>query len=214
MSEPIAKIDPARAAASLQTDAGRYARMAEELGASVAEVIPAASIVIDDRVTIKCAVPTCFGYGTCANCPPHSPSAERMRSIAAQYSVAVVFRLDVPPRIIVRDRDTIIERVDAYKKVFSIVSALESAAFYDSHYLATGLAAGSCKSTFCHNVDCAVLQKQKCRHSLVARPSMEAVGIDCYALAGSLDWDIWPIGSAAGADRVPGGSLLGLLLVG
>ncbi|MBN1320462.1 MAG: DUF2284 domain-containing protein [Thermoleophilia bacterium] len=214
MSEPIAKIDPARVSVSLQSDAERYALLAVELGGTAAKTIPAAAVAIDDRVTLKCAVPTCFGYGTCANCPPHAPSAERMRSIVAKYNVAVALRLDVPPRVIVRDRSTITERVEAYKKVFSIVSALESAAFYDGHYLAAGLAAGSCKSTFCHDVECAVLQRQKCRHNLVARPSMEAVGIDCYALAISLGWDAFPIGSGATAERVPAGALLGLLLVG
>ncbi len=214
MSEPIAKIDPARASASLQSDVHRYALLAVELGATAAAAVPAEAVPVDDRVTLKCAVPKCFGYGTCANCPPHAPSAERMRSIIAEYGAAVLLRLDVPPRVIVRDRDTIKERVEAYKKVFSIVSGLESAAFYDGHYLAVGLAAGSCKSTFCHDLDCAVLQRQKCRHNLVARPSMEAVGIDCYALAVSVGWEVFPIGSGATVDRVPAGSLIGLLLVG
>ena len=51
-----------------------------ELGAEAAQVIPAATVVVDDRVALKCAVPKCFGYGTCANCPPHAPSPEQMRS--------------------------------------------------------------------------------------------------------------------------------------
>jgi len=214
MSEQIPKIDPNRAAASLETDAERYVLLAVELGATGAQVIPASMVKIDDRVALKCAVPKCFGYGTCANCPPYSSSPQQMRNIVAQYSTAVVFRLDVPPSVIVRDRSTIAERAGAYRNVFSMVSALESAAFYDGHYLAIGLAAGSCKSTFCHNLDCAVLAKQKCRHNLVARPSMEAVGIDCYSLATTLGWDIFPIGSSATADRVPAGVLLGLVFIG
>ena len=214
MSEQIAKIDPARAAASLQGDAERYARVALEVGANAAQVIPASMVVIDDRVTLKCAVPKCFGYGTCGNCPPHAPSLEKMRAAASRYATAVVVRVDVSPEAIVRDRATIEARVGAYKKVFSVVGALESAAFYDGHYLSAGLAAGSCKSTFCHDLDCAVLARQKCRHNLVARPSMEAVGIDCYALAAALGWDIYPVGSSATAERVPAGSLFGLLFVG
>ncbi len=214
MSERIAKIDPARASASLQSNAERYARMAVELGASAAQVIPVASVVVDERVSLKCAVPKCFGYGTCANCPPYSPSADQMRAILARYSVAVVLRLDVPPEVIVRDRTTIEERAGAYKKVFSLVGALESAAFYDGHYLSVGLAAGSCKSTFCYNVECAVLLNQKCRHNLIARPSLEAVGIDCFSLATTLGWDMFPIGSSVTAEQVPAGALLGLLLVG
>jgi predicted metal-binding protein len=180
MSEPtsqrISKIDPARASASLRADAERYADMVLELGATDARVIAASSIPVDERVSLKCAIPKCFGYGTCANCPPYSPSAEQMRAIVGRYAVAIVIRLENPPEVLVRDRSTIAERVAAYKRMFSLVSALESAAFYDGHYLSVGLAAGSCKSTFCHDVDCAVLAQQKCRHNLISRPSMEAVG--------------------------------------
>jgi predicted metal-binding protein len=212
--DQIAKIDPVHAAASLRSDAERYAGMAVELGASAARVIPASTVVVDDRVALKCAVPKCFGYGTCANCPPHSLTPGEMRGIAAQYDAAVVLRLGVPPEALVRDRATIGERVGAYKKMFEIVSALESAAFYDGHYLSAGFAAGSCKSTFCHDLDCAVLARQKCRHNLLARPSMEAVGIDCFALAAMLGWDVYPVGSSATADRVPGGALMGVLFMG
>jgi predicted metal-binding protein len=212
--ERIARIDLTRTAATRQCDAEKYAHLAVELGASAARVIPADIVVFDDRVTLKCAVPKCFGYGTCANCPPHSPSPEKMRSIAAQYDTAVALRLDVPPEVIVRDRETKEERVKAYASVFSIVSALESAAFYDGHYLSVALAAGSCKSTLCGDLECAVLSQRKCRHNLVSRPSMEAVGVDCFKLATALGWDIYPIGSAAAGAQVPGGALLGVLFVG
>lgn len=214
MPGKIAKIDPARAAATRRSDAERYARLAVELGAGAAQVIPAPAVKIDDRVVLKCAVPKCFGYGTCANCPPHSPTPATMRDLVEKYEVAVVVRVDVAPEVIVRDRGTIEERVGAYKNVFSVISALESAAFYDGHYLSAGFAAGSCKSTFCHDLDCAVLSGKKCRHNLVARPSMEAVGIDCFSLATALGWDIYPVGSSAAAADVPGGTLLGILFIG
>lgn len=212
--ERITRIDPTRTAAIRLSDAERYARLAVELGAGAARVIPAATVEFDDRVPLKCAVPKCFGYGTCANCPPHVPSSERMRAIMAQYDTAVTLRLDVLPEVIVRSRETKEERVKAYASVFSIVGAMESAAFYDGHYLSVAFAAGSCKSIFCRDLDCAVLSQQKCRHNLVSRPSMEAVGIDCFRLATGLGWDVYPIGSAATAGQVPGGALLGILFVG
>lgn len=212
--EQLAKIDPARAGARLRGDAERYSSLAAAEGATVARVVPAAAIPFDDRVVMKCAVPKCFGYGTCGNCPPYAPPVERMRAIAAQYELAVVVGLDVEPAVLVRDRATILERVAAYKSVFSIVAAIESAAFYDGHYLSLGLAAGSCKSTFCHDLDCAVLAGQKCRHNLVARPSMEAVGIDCYRLAADLGWEMYPVGSSVSAASLPTGVLLGMVLVG
>jgi Predicted metal-binding protein (DUF2284) len=59
-----------------------------------------------------------------------------------------------------------------------------------------------------------VLCRQKCRHNLVSRPSMEAVGIDCFALAATLGWEMYPVGSSATAACVPAGALLGIVFVG
>jgi len=53
--------------------------------------------------------------------PSTRPFAERMGAILPKYRVAIALRLDLPPEVIVRDRSTIVERVNAYKKVFSIV---------------------------------------------------------------------------------------------
>ncbi len=197
----------------VKRDAERYCAEAVELGASDAHPLGAAEVTIDERVTLKCSVPKCFGYGTCANCPPHSLKPEEMRVIVSRFRQSVVFKLEVPPEVIVRDKSTITERVEAYKKIFEIVSKLESAAFYDGYYLATGFAAGSCKSTFCYNVDCTVLKGEKCRLALRARPSMEAVGIDCYRLATMLGWEMYPLGSDVHPNCFPRGNLLGLILI-
>jgi predicted metal-binding protein len=190
-----------------------FGGIAVELGASDCQIIDSSSIVVDERVPMKCAVPKCFGYDTCANCPPHSPSVDQMRRLLDRFTRGVVLRINVRPQAIVLDRETIEERVGAYTAMFRLVSAIESAAFYDGHYLAVGFAAGSCKSTYCHKLPCAVLAHEKCRHSLMARPSMESVGIDCFALAASLDWDIRPIGSSARAECVTSGLLMGLVLI-
>ncbi len=188
--------------------------LALRLGAGAASFVNARDVVVDERVTFKCQVPKCFGYGVCANCPPHSPSTDDTRKVVARYETAVVFRLDVAPGVIVRDRATIDERVAAYKKSGEMVGALESAAFYDGHYLSVGFGSGSCKSTYCHDVECAVLAGQKCRQNLKARPSMEAVGIDCFALADALGWEMYPVGSSATADEVPAAALMGIVFVG
>lgn len=107
----------------------------------------------------------------------------------------------------------ILERVGVYKKVFEIVSAIESVAFYDGYYLSVGFAAGSCKSTYCYKVDCSVLKNERCRHELKVRPSMEAVGIDAYKLATNVGWDMYPIGSDCDFRDIPKSSLLGLILI-
>jgi predicted metal-binding protein len=197
----------------LRKNAEKYAELAVERGAVGARAVTAAEVPVDDRVAVKCSIPKCFGYGTSGNCPPHSMKPEETRKLLSLYRRGVAFRLEVPPEVIVRDRATIARRVEAYKKVFEIASALESAAFYDGYYLAVGFAAGSCKSTFCHDKPCAVLGGEKCRNALRSRPSMEAAGIDCYRLAAALGWDIFPIGSHAKAVCVSRGTLMGLVLV-
>jgi predicted metal-binding protein len=211
--QQVAKIHLLRSDEELAADSARYCSLAVELGASDAKTVAADEVPIDDRVALKCRVPKCFGYGTCANCPPHSMTPDETRRIASQYRTAVVMKLDVPSGVIVRDRETIKQRVEAYKLIFDMVSRIESEAFYDGYYLSTGFAAGSCKSTFCYNVDCTVLHGEKCRLALRARPSMEAVGIDCYRLAVEQGWDIHPIGSAADPGCVSHGTLMGLIFV-
>ena len=210
------KLEPVRLSMpeqEVRAHLSRYEHLALESGATRAGRIPAAAVPVDDRVSLKCSVPKCFGYGTCANCPPHSLKPEETRRIAAQYGWAVVFGLEIPPEVTVRDKATIQARVEAYKKVFEIASAVESAAFYDGHYLSVGFAAGSCKSTFCWDKPCAVLNREKCRFQLRSRPSMESVGIDCYRIASELSWEIYPIGSSASACSLPHGLLMGLVLV-
>jgi predicted metal-binding protein len=197
----------------IKRDLARYCDLAKEHGATEACTIKTDQVHVDERVILKCRIPKCFGYGTSAHCPPHSLKPEETREILTKYQWAVAVRLDVDPEVIVRDKSTILERVEAYRNIFKVVNIIESAAFYDGHYLSVGLGAGSCKSTFCHDKDCTVLKGEKCRLALRARPSMEAVGIDCYRLATELNWVIYPIGSDAEAGCVPQGMLMGLVLV-
>jgi predicted metal-binding protein len=199
---------------SLRRDTARYREKALELGASGAWVVSASDIPVDERVVLKCRVPRCFGYGVGANCPPHTLSPAALREILARCTTAVFFVKDVPAEVIVRDKATIKERVAAYQEMYEIVSQLESMAFYDGYYLAFGFAAGSCRHTFCGlEDDCRALQEKKCRFSLRARPSMEAVGIDVYRMAADVGWDIYPIGSGARPEDVPKGTLAGIVVV-
>lgn len=192
----------------------KYKENALEAGASRAIVIKAADIPVDELVTLKCQVPRCFGYGVCAHCPPHTLKPTELREHLKKYDSAVFFTMDVPAATIVRDKATIKERVAAYQKIYEIVSQVESMAFYDGYYLSLGFGAGSCRHTFCGQLDnCAALDGNKCRFSLRARPSMEAVGIDVFQLAASVGWDIYPIGSGAKAEEVPKGVLAGIVII-
>jgi predicted metal-binding protein len=150
----------------------------------------------------------------CAHCPPHALKPSELREYLQKYNWAIFFTIDFPSEIIVRDKATIKERVAAYQKVFKIVGDIESAAFYDGYYLSFGFAAGSCRHTLCGlEENCLALEGKRCRFSLRARPSMEAVGIDVYKMVTQAGWDIYPIGSNAEAVDVPKGTLAGLIIV-
>lgn len=100
------------------------------------------------------------------------------------------------------------------RKLHEIVSKVESDAFYDGYYLAMGFAGGPCKRAFCYNAECNALTSGKgCRHNLIARPSMEAVGMNCFKMAANEGWDIYPIGKKTCPEDVAHGTRLGLVLI-
>lgn len=197
----------------LKKDLEKYREEACRLGATDSKLITTDMIPVDERVSLKCRIPVCFGYGTSANCPPHTITASELRELIKKYRHAIFFKLEVEASVIVRNPETILERAGAYKKIFEIVSAIESTAFYDGYYLAIGFAAGSCKSTYCYKVECSVLEGKRCGHELRVRPSMEAVGIDAYKLATKVGWEVYPIGSDCHPQDIPKGTLMGLVIV-
>ena len=200
--------------AQLSADLERYKQKAFDLGASNASIVRADQIPVDDRIPMKCQIPRCFGYGAGAQCPPNTMKPSELKEHLKKYEWAVFFIKDIAPEVIVRDKATIKDRVEAYQQMYTMVSEIESAAFYDGHYLAFGLASGSCRHTFCGQMpDCQALKGDKCRFPLKSRPSMEAVGIDVYKMVALAGWDIYPIGSGAKAQDIPKGTLAGIVIV-
>jgi predicted metal-binding protein len=212
-SKSVSRINPDRTAASLSADAECYRDLALRVGATDARVIEVGSIPVDDRVLMKCRVPRCSGYGTCGNCPPHCPSPGETRGFLDHYHTAVAYRLSVDPAVIVAGADNKEQLKAARRSLYDMTAVIESAAFYDGHYFATGLACGNCKTVYCSDQDCAVLMGEKCRQSLKARPAMEALGIDCFALAVRLGWEIYPIGKSARAEDIPASFLMGMVVI-
>ena len=203
-------VDEVRIAGDLR----KYQEKAIELGATRAKIVHTDEIPVDERVTMKCQIPLCFGYGLSANCPPNTMKPAELRTHLEKYQWAVFFVKEIPSEVVVRDKATIKERVAAYQDVYKIVNGVESTAFYDGHYLAFGFGAGSCRHTFCgQQEDCAVMKGTKCRFSLRSRPSMEAVGIDVFKMILSAGWSVYPIGSDAKPDEIPRGVLAGIIIV-
>lgn len=210
---PIEKIIGKQNQEKLLQDLERYRQYALELGASDARVIETSAIRVEEAVAFKCRVPQCFGYNTCAQCPPHAPKPSEIRQLLTGYSHGLLFVCHVDTAILKQDRKDK-ERKAAFLRVLKMVSKLESAAFYDGHYLSAGFSAGSCFSSLCDpDLGCQVLKGEKCRFPLKARPSMEAVGIDVYGLIASVGLAIYPFGSNATTEEIPAGKLAGLLLI-
>jgi len=210
---PIARVTRDRNQAKLPQDLEKYCQYALKLGADEAQVVDASKIPVEDAVAFKCRVPQCFGYNNCAQCPPHAPKPAEIRQLLKGYSHGLLFIRRVSSKILKRDRNDK-ERKAAFMSILDIVSKLESAAFYDGHYLAVGFCAGSCYSSLCDpNLGCQVLKGEKCRFPLKARPSMEAVGMDVYSLIASSGWEIYPYGSDAKPEDIPVANLAGLVLI-
>lgn len=199
----------------LQRDLEKYRQRAIELGAAEAKIITSEVILIDERVRAKCINPKCKFYGTNANCPPHAMDLEMVRKIVHNFRYAIFTIFKTPPEVMASNSDEAQKERRRYRlKNHEMISRIEAEAFYDGYYLALGLADGPCKSIFCPDEECsALISGQGCRHSLRARASLEGEGMDAYAMAARVGWDIYPIGRATSPSEVPHGVILGLVLI-
>lgn len=209
------RVEPFRSTIARKADLEKYRLMALECGASDAKVIRNDQIIIEDRVIGKCKVPQCLFYGTNRNCPPHAPAIEEMRRMVSEYEVGIFIMLQCAAEDVAGTKAFKEGRIVlGQKKMFEIISQIESQAFYDSYYLAMGFGSGPCKRALCPDLECsALIPGQSCRHHLYARPASEGVGINCYKMAALVGWDIYPIGKSLSPENVPHGTRLGLVLI-
>jgi predicted metal-binding protein len=199
---------------TLKQDLGNFKEKALEFGASMAEIIPAAWVEVDERVRLKCAVPLCPLFGTNIYCPPHGFEPEFMRKALGQYRWAILFALDVLPVEQFADRS--VERESAVqwtKRSMEIAARVETLAFGSGYYLALGLCQFSCLRALCHQERCLVLNGGKCPFPLKARPSMEGLGIDVYGLVTKVGWDIYPIYRTVNPKEVPRALAVGIVFI-
>ena len=184
-------------------------KKAVELGASDAKIIPVDRIPVEDEVVEMCKAHLCKGYGKSANCPPHVMGPGQAREWIEKYETALFFKLDVSPQVLLSE-----DRFETFKTVYVIASRLEASAREEGFPLAKGLAAGSCKPVFCKGRTCdALMDEGECRYPSLARPSMEAVGINVFKLSKDAGWDIHIILKESDPEAGPKGMLAGLLLV-
>lgn len=208
------KIKRAKEPEEIFRDFERYREYALNSGAANAEIIKAIQVRSDERAKMKCRVPRCTYYGECANCPPFSPDVDEMNRLISKYKYAILVRHDVTPVEDFTDRKRLITQgAKHYKKLGKIVSQIESMAFQDGYYFALAFAGGCCKHYLCDDHFCQYLDSKKCRYNLLARPSMESVGIDVFDLVTSVGWDIYPIGSTHAVPDISCASVVGIVFI-
>ena len=209
----IKKITLDRDDASLKNNLERYVRLALDAGASDAAIIPADMLRVDERVRMKCRFPLCSEYGSCMNCPPNTGTLEETRERLALYKYAIFLKLEVPPTRVAGSAARGDEGVEDLKKLSKIISDVESAAFYDGYYFATGFSSASCHFVWCRGLECQAITGKGCRQRARAYTSMESIGIDVFHLISTIGWDIYPIGMSAEAEDFPHGSRCGMVLI-
>jgi predicted metal-binding protein len=198
----------------LRQDLEHFRQKAVEFGASMAEVIPANWIRIDERVRLKCSVPLCPYYGKNIYCPPHGPDPEVVKKALSLYSRAILFALDVIPVEDFADRSKERKAMAEWaKKGYEIVGRVETLAFGSGYYLAMGFGQVSCKKALCGQERCLLLDGGDCPYPLKARPSMEGVGIDVFDLVTKVGWDIYPIYRSVNPREVPRALSVGIVFI-
>jgi predicted metal-binding protein len=167
-------------------------KMALELGASDAKVIPASQVIVEDRVVLKCKV-GCNNYGKTLACPPYTPSSEEFRKIVGEYNHALFMKFtskaeaDADLQENLSKSDTSVlpkevkEKADKFwaawkedkKLMLESVVKLEKEAMRKGYSLAISFVSGSCQ--LCEKCN---LETRICSHPEMARYSEDAVGVN------------------------------------
>ena len=91
-----------------------------ELGVSDARIIPARSVVVEERFPEMCASPRCPGYGQAPGCPPHVMKPAEFRELLSRYEHALLFKIDVPTELLLGE-----ERHEVARRIHEIAAAIE-----------------------------------------------------------------------------------------
>ena len=164
---------------------------AVRLGAREAFPIPIEKVVVRDWVRLKCKY-GCGSYGKRLTCPPYSPTPEEMRRVLNEYEIGLLVKFG--PSVVEGEAK---EGVNVHEAMFK----LERAAFLRGYHPAFGF--GPC--TLCPECN---VKEGICQKPHMARPSMEACGIDVYATVKNVGLELRVVASY---DQRP--TYFGLLLL-
>jgi len=142
-------------------------QVATTFGMMNPKIIRANDIVIGEWVRWKCRY-GCPDYGKWLTCPPYSPTPTETHALLKEYRRALMFRL----------------KPDKGKMLKSLTD-LERSIFLKGYRKALAFSGGSCN--LCSVCD---VRSGTCRKPEIARPSMEACGIDVFATARKAGYEI------------------------
>lgn len=142
-----------------------YIERALELGADQARLIQTDQIVTADWVRLKCQY-GCGAYGKNHMCPPSSPAPEQTQRMLNEYRRGILLTYRVASAE---------EEYGLRKHMKKAIAELERELFLDGYYNAFGLTSGPCN--LCEECDV----NQPCKLPRLARPAMEACGIDVFS---------------------------------
>jgi predicted metal-binding protein len=173
-------------------------KKALELGAIEAKVIPASSVIVEDRVLLKCKS-GCDDYGTKLCCPPYAPSVDEFRKMLKDYHYALFMKFkadaetsndvaqnlmrylydpEVSPELKEKAQAFYAKWQEDAKRILLAVLELERTAFNRGCAFAVGFMAGSCiLCTKCNMVS------KACTHPTMMRFPEHAVGINMIKTA-------------------------------
>lgn len=128
------------------------------------------NVVLDPRVRFQCQFSGCGEYGRNLMCPPNVPTIEEFERVLNTYTKGLLMVLEGD----LDDKEDVKKQSDEYAlKLHKIVYKTEKKAFELGYPFAAGLIGGSCK--LCASCPPHI---RECRHKNIARPSMEAMGIN------------------------------------
>jgi len=170
-----------------------YLTRLEKSGAAYTSVIPTSGVVTADWVRLKCQF-GCGAYGTRLTCPPYSPTPSLTNGILRPFDRAIFAAFKVSGSQ---------SEKGMRRKMRKSLVAVERELFLDGYYSAFAMAFGPCN--LCPSCDVT----EDCKYPELARPSMEACGIDVYATARNAGFPLTVV-----RDYDEGCVMCGLILVG
>jgi predicted metal-binding protein len=147
--------------------AATLCKLASRSGMIDPKIMMVKDIVLGEWVRWKCKY-GCPSYGMWLTCPPYSPTPSETRALLREYNRALLFRM----------------KPDKGKMLKSLAD-LESKIFLRGHRKALAFSGGHCNLCRVCNI-----RSGKCRKPEIARPSMEACGIDVFETARKAGYEI------------------------